>query len=139
MYVCVHVCVHVCVCVHACICVSMCVSMHVCTHVFICVCVHMCVCVCMCVCTQLHPTLFDPMDLVPLGSSVHAVFQARTLAWDPIFPTQRLNLSLESLFHWQVNFSPLLHLGKPQDLMHIAKYNNYINDNSGSKFMKHVI
>ena len=48
MHVCVHACVcvcaYVCMCVHACVYVCMCVCMHVC------VCVHMCVCVCMHVC-----------------------------------------------------------------------------------------
>ena len=27
------------------------------------------------------PTLCDPMDSRPLGSSVHGIFQARTLKW----------------------------------------------------------
>ena len=28
---------------------------------------------------QLCPTLYDPVDCSPLGSSVHAIFQARIL------------------------------------------------------------
>ena len=31
--------------------------------------------------TQSCPTLFDPMDYSPPGSSVHETFQARTLEW----------------------------------------------------------
>ena len=31
--------------------------------------------------TQLCPTLCDPMDCSPLGSSVHGIFQTRTLEW----------------------------------------------------------
>ena len=41
-----------------------------------------CVCVCVCVCacmlfSQLCPTLCDPMDCSPPGSSVHAILQVR--------------------------------------------------------------
>ena len=43
----------------------------------------LCVCVCVCVCmsTQSCPTLCDPMDFSPPGSSVHGVLQARILEW----------------------------------------------------------
>ena len=46
----------------------------------------MCVCVCVCVCvcervTQSCPTLSDPVDCSPLGSSVHGVIQARIPEW----------------------------------------------------------
>ena len=33
---------------------------------------------------QLCPTLSDPMDCSPLGSSIHGIFQARVLEWDAI-------------------------------------------------------
>ena len=33
---------------------------------------------------QSCPTLSDPMDCSPLGSSVHGIFQARVLEWGPI-------------------------------------------------------
>ena len=42
------------------------------------------VCVCVCVCvwvTQLCPTLCDPTDCNPPGSSVHGILQARILEW----------------------------------------------------------
>ena len=36
---------------------------------------------------QLCPTLCNPMDCSPPGSSVHGIFQARVLEWDAIaFP-----------------------------------------------------
>ena len=31
--------------------------------------------------TQLCPTLSDPMDCSPLGSSTHGIFQTRVLEW----------------------------------------------------------
>ena len=34
--------------------------------------------------TQLCPTLSDPMDCSPPGSSVHGIFQARVLEWATI-------------------------------------------------------
>ena len=45
-----------------------------------------CMCVCVCVCvyllvTQLYPTLCDPMDCSPPGSSIHGILQARILEW----------------------------------------------------------
>ena len=49
---------------------------------------------------KLCPTLCDPMDCSPPGSSVHGIFQARILEWVDIsfsrgiFPTQGLNLGL---------------------------------------------
>ena len=44
--------------------------------------------------TQSYPTLCDPMDCNPTGSSVHGIFQVRILEWNchsllhGIFPTQ---------------------------------------------------
>ena len=34
--------------------------------------------------TQSHPTLSDPMDCSPPGSSVNGIFQARVLEWGAI-------------------------------------------------------
>ena len=36
---------------------------------------------CVCVCVQSCPTLFDPLNCNPPGSSVHKIFQARILGW----------------------------------------------------------
>ena len=46
-----------------------------------CVCVCVCVCVCTGVCAQSCPTLCDPIDCSPPGSSVHRILQARILEW----------------------------------------------------------
>ena len=35
----------------------------------------------MCTVAQSYPTLFDPMDCSPQGSSVHGIFQTRILEW----------------------------------------------------------
>ena len=54
------------------------------------------VCVCVCVCVliaQSCPTLCDPIDCSPSGSSVYGILQARILEWVtiPFFLTQGLN------------------------------------------------
>ena len=45
--------------------------------------------VCVCVCVHMHgqlcPTLCDTIDSIPLGSSVHGIFQAIILEWFTIF------------------------------------------------------
>jgi len=48
-------------------------------HVQLCVYVYTYMCVC--ACAQSCTTLCNPMDCNPLGSSVHGIFQARTLVW----------------------------------------------------------
>ena len=62
---------------------------------------------------QSYPTLFDPMDCSPPGSSAHGILQARIVEWvaipfSGIFPTQGPNLGvlhcrqiLYSLSHWE--------------------------------------
>ena len=53
-----------------------------------------------CLVSQLCPTLCDPMDCSPPGSTVHVILQARILEWVAIvfsrgiFPTQGSNLCL---------------------------------------------
>jgi len=51
---------------------------------------------------QLCPTLSDPMDCSPPGSSVHGIFQARVLEWGAIAFSGRENAS-------SVQFAFLLH------------------------------
>ena len=41
-----------------------------------------------CACVQSCPTLCDPMDCSPPGSSVHGIFQARVLGWVAIFSSK---------------------------------------------------
>ena len=63
---------------------------------------------------QLCLTLCDPSV-----SSVHGISQARILDWvvisssRGIFLTQRSNLRLLRLLHWQADSVPLSHLGTP--------------------------
>ena len=49
-------------------------------------CIHGCVCM-----LQLCPTLYDPMDCSPPGSSVHGILQARILEWVGIFFTDQVS------------------------------------------------
>ena len=58
---------------------------------------------CCCLAAKLCPTLCDPMDCSPPGSSIHGILQARILEWvafpsPGIFPTQG-PLS-GRLYHW---------------------------------------
>ena len=74
---------------------------------------------CVCLVTQLCPTLCDPMDCSPPGSSVREIlFQARILEWLPFPPPRDLPdsgiepTSLESPA-LQVGSLPLAPPGKP--------------------------
>ena len=72
-----------------------------------------CVCVCVCVKSlQLCPTLGDPMDCHPSGSSVHGIPHQEYWSGLPcpppgIFPTQGSNPHLLRLLHWQASSLPL--------------------------------
>ena len=67
----------------------------------------------MCAVTQPCPTLCNPMDSSPPGSSVHGILQARILEWVAmpssrgVFPTQGLNPHLVSVLHCQAGSLPL--------------------------------
>ena len=65
-------------------------------------------------CVQLCPTLCDPMDCHPLGSSVHGVLQATIPEWVAFpfpkeFPQPLLNPCLLHLLHWQEDSLALSH------------------------------
>ena len=67
---------------------------------------------------QSCPTLCDPMDRSPPGSSVSGILQARILEWvhallQGALPTQGLNSALFCVLHWQAGSSPLVPPGKP--------------------------
>ena len=76
-------------------------------------------CVCMCSLAQLYPTLCDPMDCSPLGSSVHGISQARRLEWVAIsysrgssWPGSLTHISCVSgLLHSKADSLPLCSLG----------------------------
>ena len=63
--------------------------------------------------TQSCPTLCDPIDCGPPGSSVHGVLQARILQWVAILFSWRWNSHLLCLLQWQVGSLPVVALGKP--------------------------
>ena len=71
---------------------------------------------CVCVCTQSCPTLCNPMDCSPPGSSVHGILQARTLEWIVISFSRGSSQSRESnphLLHCRQILYQLSHLGRP--------------------------
>ena len=87
-----------------------------------------------CMGTELCPTLCDPMDCSPPGSSVQGIFQARILGWVAISSsrgsslTQGQNSCLLCLLQWEEGFFfflPVKLLGKPYtqetDLSNTAK------------------
>ena len=87
---------------------------------------------------QSCPTLSDPIDYSPPGSSIHGILQARVLEWGAIafsegyqsglllptpgdLPDPEINLGLFHVLHWQVDSLPLHHLGKPCTYMCVLR------------------
>ena len=66
-----------CVCVCVCVCMCVCVYIHIHTHIHICTAAAMLL--------QSCPTLCNPIDGSPPGSSIPGILQARTLEWIVIF------------------------------------------------------
>ena len=65
---------------------------------------------------QSCPTLSDPMDCSPPGSSAHGIFQARVLEWGAIALSKRIFLtqgSIPGLLHWQEDSYESEPPGKP--------------------------
>ena len=64
------------------------------------------------------PTLSDPMDCGPLGSSVHGIFQARVLEWGATANSPLLPILYMTMYSFQCNclnsFHPLLPPRCPQ-------------------------
>ena len=67
---------------------------------------------------QSCPTLCDPMDCSPPGSSVQGILQARILEWDAM-PSSRVSSQPKDqthiflcLLHWQEGSLPLVPPGK---------------------------
>ena len=66
--------------------------------------------------TQSRPTLCDPMDCSPLGSSVHGILQARTVEWVAISSSRGISLTQGSkpgLPHCRQILYCVSHLGSP--------------------------
>ena len=64
-------------------------------------------CVCVCSVTQLCPTLCDPINCSPPGSSVHGILQARILEWVAISVSRDLSdpgiepmIDAGKLYYW---------------------------------------
>ena len=76
-------------------------------------------CAVLCLVAQSCPTLCDPMDCSPPGSSDHGDSPAENIGGGcqallrGIFPTQGLNSCLLGLLHRQVGSLPLVPPGKP--------------------------
>ena len=88
---------------------------------------------------QLCPTLCNPMQCSPPGSSVHGILQAKTLECLPHpspgdLPNQGSNLCL---LHWQADSLPLSHLGiSLQEIYaNILQYVDCSNTEVGLKIM----
>ena len=63
---------------------------------------------------QLYLTPCNPMDCISPGSSLHGIFQAKTLEWVAIsYSRGSLNPSLLRLLHWAGGFSISVPPGKP--------------------------
>ena len=74
--------------------------------------------------TQSCPTLCNPMDCSPPGSSVHGILQARILEWVAISSSRgsfwpRKNPHVLCLLHWQVDSLPRCHMGSPENTLNL--------------------
>ena len=79
--------------------------------------------------TKSCPTLCNPMDCSPPSSSVHGIFQARTLEWVTssysrvsFWFKDQTHISL-CLLCWQTDYLPLYHLGSPRETVQPTKPN----------------
>ena len=98
----------------------------------------------MCSVTQSCPTLCDPMDCNPPGSSVHGIVQARTLEWVAIssprgssWPKDWTHVScISCIDRWIFFFFflPLSHLGSPT-----WRWGKSKDEHSRQRGNKHVI
>ena len=70
---------------------------------------------CCCLVSKSCLTLFNPLDCNPPGSSVHGIFQARTLETVAISSSRGSSQSRgwTCLLHWQVDSLPWSHQGRP--------------------------
>ena len=68
---------------------------------------------------QSRPTLCDPMDHSPPGSSVHGILQARILEWVAVPSSRGLNPRLSCLLHWQAGSLSWAPPGKPLTLCYL--------------------
>ena len=76
-------------------------------------------CVCVCSVVQLCPTLCDPIDCSPPGSTVHGIFQARILEWVSISYSKG-SFQPKHRTHVSCIASGLLPRGKPLETTKVA-------------------
>ena len=94
------------------------IYIYVCIYIYICMCIYIYMC-----CAQSCPTLYDPMDCSPPGSSVHGDCPSKSTGvgcsvfLQRIFPTQGSNSGL--LYCRQIFYS-LRHQGRPRILEWVA-------------------
>ena len=62
---------------------------------------------------QSCPTVWDPMDCSPPGSSVHGIIQARILEWVAIPFSRRSSQPRSQTQHWRHSLYHLSHQGSP--------------------------
>ena len=62
---------------------------------------------------QSCPTLSDPVDCSPPGSSIHGIFQARVLEWVAIAFSK--NIILHYIFHLVLSYNALIRKIKIKD------------------------
>ena len=89
---------------------------------------------------QLCPTLYDPVDCSPPGSSVHAILQARILEWvsyhallQRIFPTQWSNPCLLRTAWLAGGFFTTSTTGKPGNFHVLSLKNTHSTSNGSTK------
>ena len=99
------------------------------------------VCVCVCVHAQPCPTLCDPMDCSPPGSSIHGISQARILEWVAISYSRGSSRPRDqthiSCIGKRICLS-LSHLGHPLDIMASPK-KKLIERASSSDLLKNYV
>ena len=82
---------------------------------------------------QSYPTLYNPMDCSPPGSSVHGDSAGKNSGvgchalLQGIFPTQGLNPCLLCLLHWQIGSLPLAPFGKSYSSVSFGTLNWYFS------------
>ena len=78
---------------------------------------------------QLCPTLCDPMNCSPSGSSVHGIFPGKNtgVGCHFLLQTQGSNLHVVRLLNWQADFLPLHYLGSPLSPLYVKSLKIYCN------------
>ena len=90
---------------------------------------------------QLSPTLCDPMDCSPPGSSIHGIFQARILEWSAISfsrgssrpsesQIQKTNLWLTREREGGINWETGVDIYTPVHIKYITNKNYYMTQQS---------